>query len=169
MKYFRLLYRLAREQCYLIWISNEKDHVVVGDAGIVPIFRDAEAIDAYADRNGYKLESEEPVLHDLDWVVAWVSEPTLPINCNEALAAWNLFSDVARSVHERWDDFRVLDSDLPIVYNKLLWGSNLPSLTPTDRRYDPQWSPEERRALSRVLTAGLEMFRSATSFFEQIE
>ena len=85
MKYFRLLYRLAHEQCYLIWISNEKDHVILGDAGIIPIFRDVEAANAYAHRNGYKLESEEPVLHDLDWVVAWVGEPTMPINCNEAL------------------------------------------------------------------------------------
>jgi hypothetical protein len=167
MKYFRCLYRLRREEWYLIWISNERDAVVVDDAGLVPVFKDAKAVQVYADRNGYKLEGEEAILHDLDWVAAWVDEPQMPINCNEALAAWNLFSDVARSVHERETAFEPLDSGFPTVYNKLFWGSNLPSLTPTGRHYDPEWLPEERRALAQVLGTGLEMFRSFTGSLQQ--
>lgn len=164
MKYFRLLYRLRQEQ-YLIWTSNGEDGVVVDDAGFVPVFKDAQAVQAYADGSGYKLESEEPILHDLDWVAAWVNEPQAPILCNEALAAWNLFSDVARSVHE--GAFGPLDSRFPEVYNKLFWGSNLPSMTPEGRHYDPEWLPEERRALAQVLGAGLEMFRSFTGSLQQ--
>lgn len=131
----------------------------------MPVFRDAQAVQAYADQSGYKLESEEPVLHDFDWVAGWVNEPQTPIKCNEALAAWNLFSDVARSVHE--SAFEPLDSRFPDVYNKLFWGSNLPSLTPKRCHYDPEWLPEERRVLAQVLGTGLEMFRSFTGPLQQ--
>jgi hypothetical protein len=167
MKYFRLLYRLGHQQRYLIWISNERDGVVVDGAGLVPIFKDAEAVQTYADQNGYNLESEQPVLHNLDWVAGWVDEPGRSINCSEALAAWNLFSDVARSVRGRGSVFRRLDSWFPAVYNKLFWGSNLPSLTPTDCHYDPEWSVEESRGLAQVLDTGLEMFRSSIESFQQ--
>lgn len=167
MKYFRLWYRLCGEDRYLIWISNDRDAVVVDDAGFVLCFDGAEALRAYADRNGYKLEAEDPILHDLDAVATWLDDPRMPVNCNEVLAAWNLFSDVARSVHERGSGFESLDSRFPAVYEKLFWGNNLPSMTPSDRRYTPEWSPEEVAALSQVLRTGLGMFRSSGRPFQQ--
>jgi hypothetical protein len=38
MKYFRLLDRLNAQNRYLIWISNERDAVVVDGSGSVPSF-----------------------------------------------------------------------------------------------------------------------------------
>jgi hypothetical protein len=169
MKYFPLLYRLDGEDGYLIWISNDNDGVVADARGFVPTFSDVDAVQAYARPEQYELESEEPKLHDLDWVAAWLKVPGKPVNCRKALEAWNLFSDAARSIHVHGmgSTFEPLDSQFPGIYDKLFWGSNLPSMTPEGRHYDPEWSPDELTALAEVLRAGLEMFQSSTRSFQQ--
>jgi hypothetical protein len=78
---------------------------------------------------------------------------------DEALAAWNLVSDVARSIHGA--AFEELDSQCGKVYQKLFWGNNLPSMTPAGCHFDPEWSPDEVSALAAVLSAGLKMFQSS--------
>jgi hypothetical protein len=165
MKYFPLLYRLEAEDRYLIWISNEKDFVVVGPEGLVPTFKHMASVQAYADLNNYSLEREEPILHDLDWVATWTKAPDAPVDCRKALAAWNLFSDVAKSISERGISFDRLDSQFPGVYDKLFWGNNLPSVTPSGRHYEPAWSQDELAALTEVLSAGLAMFASCLGGF----
>jgi hypothetical protein len=167
MKYFPLLYRLNGEDSYLIWISNENDAVVVDATGSVLTFNDTGAVQAFAGLEHYHLEDEEPALHDLDWVVGWIKETEKPVNCIEALAAWNLFSDISRSIQRAPSAFEALNSQFPGIYEKLFWGNNLPSMTPEGKHYEPGWSPDELAALTEVLTAGLEMFESATRSFEQ--
>lgn len=167
MKHFPLLYRLNAEEGYLIWISNESDSVVVDPEGFVLTFKDADAVQAYADLKHYKLEAGEPILHDLDWVGTWLQTPGMPVNCVEALNAWNLFSDVARSIRARGTAFERLDSRFPRIYQKLFWGNNLPALTPEGKHFDPQWPPDELSALTEVLGAGLELFQSFTRSFQQ--
>jgi len=167
VKYFPLLYRLDAEDRYLIWISNESDGVVADAEGFVLTFKDTDAVRAYADLMHYQLEDHEPILHDLDWVGTWLKKPGMPVNCVEALGAWNLFSDVARSIQGRGRAFERLVPQFPGIYQKLFWGNNLPSLTPNGCHYVPEWSSEELAALVEVLGAGLEMFQSSTRSFQQ--
>jgi hypothetical protein len=167
VKYFPLLYRLGAEDRYLIWISNEKDSVVAEGGGLVPTFKHIDSVQAYSEVNQYSLEREEPVLHDLDWVAAWTKAPDAPVDCRKALAAWNLFSDMAKSVNERGIAFNQLDSQFPSIYDKLFWGSNLPSMTPSGRHYEPEWSQDELATLAEVLSAGLAMFESCTGDSQQ--
>ena len=167
MKYFPHLYRLDAEDRYLIWISNESEGVVADAEGFVLTFNDADAVRSHADLKHYQLEDEEPILQDLDWVGTWLNTPGMPVNCVEALNAWNLFSDVARSIQGRGRAFERLDPQFPGIYRKLFWGNNLPSLTPEGKHFTPQWSPDEITALTEVLGAGLEMFRSCTRRFQQ--
>jgi hypothetical protein len=162
MKYFALLFRLNAENRYLIWISSEKDFVVADAGGLVPTFEDTASVQAYAELNHYSLEGEEPILHDLDSVVAWTKAPGMPVDCRNALAAWNLFGDVARSIRGRGIAFDHLDSQFPSIYEKLFWGNNPPSMTPKGRHYVPEWSPGELAALAEVLSAGLGLFESCT-------
>src|SRR5713226_1361191 len=135
MKYFPLLYRLNAEDRYLIWISNEKDSIVVAANGLIPTFRDPMVLREYASLNHYDLQTEEPILHDLDWVAAWAASPAIPADCDKTLAAWNLFRDVASSTGDRGIAFEHLDSKLPSIYDKLFWGNNLPSVTPEGAHY----------------------------------
>jgi hypothetical protein len=129
--------------------------------GFVPTFRDIAHLRAYADVNHYSLQDEEPLLHDLDWVAAWTRVPAMPVDCTKALAAWNLFADVARSMPARESAFGHLDSQ-PAIYNKLFWGNNLPSMTPKGRRYVPEWSADEIALLAQILSVGLDLFESCT-------
>ena len=135
MAHFPLLYRLQRGENYLLWVSGEKDSVAVDADGFVPSFRTLVLLQEFADRERYRLEIEEPKLHDLDWVASWRTD--MPVDCDAALAAWNLFSDVSVSVPALTHNFRILDSRFPSIYNKLFWGNNLPSMTPEGEQCSP--------------------------------
>jgi hypothetical protein len=123
-------------------------------------FSDVSALAAYAAAKHYPLEHEEPKRHDLDWAVTCLSRAIPAVDCVEALAAWNLFSDVALSIHGAGRAFEELDKQSRAIYEKLFWGNNLPSLTPEGCHFDPEWSSDEITVLATVLRAGLEMFRS---------
>jgi len=162
MKYLPLLYRLNAEERYLIWISNEQDAVAVDHEGFFPSFRDLVNLRRYADLNHYRLESEEPVLHDLDWVAMLKMAMNPEIDCENALAAWNLFSDVAVSTPSHGNAFQTLDSKAHWpIYDKLFRGNNLPALNPKGERYIPEWSQDEIRSLAKLLTSGLDLFVSS--------
>jgi hypothetical protein len=167
MEYFPLWYRFNSEDGYLIWISDEKDSVVVEAGGFIPTFKDHSFLRQYADTNHYSLQSGEPILHDLDCVAAWTKSPAEPVNCEEALAAWNLFGDVAASVGGRGIAFQHLDSQLLAIYRKLFWGNNLPSMTPQGSQYVPEWSPDEIASLTEILITGLDLFASCTRSWPQ--
>ena len=169
MKYFFLRYRLNAEDRYLIWISNEKDSVVVDSQGFIPSFKDSIVLRAYANLNHYVLESEEPIPHDLDRIAAWAASPVIPVHCDEALAAWNLLGDVAASIVDRGIAFERLDSDADFraIYDKLFWGNNLPSVTPKGEHYVPEWAPDEITSLAEILSTGLDLFASCTRNWPQ--
>jgi hypothetical protein len=154
--YFRLWYRLDGADGYLIWFSNEEDGVVVAPNGTAPAFRDLAALQAYADSQHLDLLIEEPILHDLDNVAAWLARPVHAIDCDVFLTAWNLFADLAASTGAGFapDDERTRQ-----IYEKLFWDNNLPSMTPPGERYVPRWSAAERRTLRAVLGSGLALFR----------
>ncbi|MGA7415342.1 MAG: hypothetical protein WBW33_33020 [Bryobacteraceae bacterium] len=129
MGYFPLRYRLEGRERYLIWIGDEQDSIVVEPNGAIPNFSDALLVRQYAEPRQLTRETEEPVLHNLDWVQSWCSDGKDPIDCAEALNAWNLFADVAASVGAAGIDFRAIDRCAPATYQKLFWGSNLPAVT----------------------------------------
>src|SRR5579863_9451229 len=101
MKYFPLIYRLHVTDRYLIWISNEPDSVAVDAGEFVPTFENPVCLRQYANLHDYTLETEDPLLHDLSWITAWKLTSDAEVDCQEALAAWNLFGDIAASVPSR--------------------------------------------------------------------
>jgi hypothetical protein len=165
-KYFPLWYRLNDEDRYLIWIWNEQAEqtfLAVDAEGFIPSFEDLVGLREYAALNRYGLESENPLLHDLDWVESWTVSQRKPIDCKKALGSWNLFVDIANSIGDRGSAFKHLDSQLPkTIYEKLFWGNNLPSMTPKDAHYVPKWSIDEIRSMRQILGAGLQMFEGCT-------
>lgn len=160
MKYFPLSYRLRKEARFLIWISNGDDSVLVDADGSVPSFKDLKTLESFAEQNGIQLESETPVIHDLDWVAGWRIAHAAEIKCVPALHAWNLFRDVAASVQAKGAEFAKLDRNEPLIYDKLFWGNNLPAVTPEGRSYVPQWTLQETQLLAAVLSTGLDLFES---------
>ena len=155
--YYRLWYRLDHADGYLIWFSNATDGVVTQPDGTVPSFRDQEAVQTYASSQHLTLDEMEPLLHDLDSIVAWLgrSRPA-ELDCATFLTAWNLFGDLSASVKGDFDSDRTRTQH---VYEKLFWGTNLPSVTPPGKHYTPLWNDEELRVMREILTNGLMLFR----------
>jgi hypothetical protein len=168
-KYFAAWYRFRGEDRYLIWITNESDSVVVNSDGYIPSFASLAVLGEYAALNHYQLENEEPDLHDLDWVASWTASPRRRVDCEKALAAWNLFGDVANSIGERGSAYKRLDAPLNPIYQKLFWGNNLPSMTPKGKHFTPKWSAGEVRSMAEFLVAGLRMFESSARPWPQLE
>ncbi|MCA8970034.1 MAG: hypothetical protein KDC95_09635 [Planctomycetes bacterium] len=168
-QYYELLFRLDRVEARLLWFTNHVDGVVVDPGGCVPAFEFKDGLMEFARSLGVVLTIEEPVLHDLDTVTAWLQAPCGEfIDCNTLLSAWNLFDDIAKSVdNDRARRFREVDASFPKRhYDKLFAGCNLPVFTPEGKHYDPIWNDSEVDDLSRLLALGLALFRNVVQLRE---
>jgi len=158
--YYKLLYRLDGAEGLLLWFSNNLDGVCTAGESSVPSFNTEDDLLLFASNNNISVSTEEPVIHNLDAVQAWINDSkSETLNCGETLAAWNLFVDVASSVPVEAGDFEDADRKLNSVYEKIFWGSNLPAVTPVGERFEPDWTAEELASLVDFLAKGLGLFR----------
>lgn len=167
--YYPLWYRLDNRDRYLLWCNVEDtdqdlDNVVLDENGKIFVFASLDDLFNYAQSISIEIEkSYELNLHNLDELRRWLkikrskTEGPTAINRREFLAAWNLFSDVSRSIDGSFDAER---EKTQRIYEKLFWGNNLPSVTPEGRFYVPLWSGKEKRIIKEVLSQGLQMFRN---------
>lgn len=157
-EHYSLLYRLDGVERFLLWFTSESDGVVTDGDGLVPSFRTEYDLRAFAESLELRVSEEVPVLHDLDTVKAWLADRREDrIDCVAALAAWNLFGDVARSV-EDGASFSEAAEEAASVYDKVFRGNNLPAVTPDGEAFRPVWSPAEARGLADVLERGFRLF-----------
>ena len=100
--------------------------------------------------------NQEPL--DLDALERWLaSARKTTVDCEMFLNAWNLFSDLACTVH---DGPTYIDGKKrSCIYHKLFWGTNIPVLTPPGKHYEPLWSKSEVGRMRNVLGAGMRLFR----------
>lgn len=161
-EYFNLWFRLDGRDAYLIWFNGEPDGVIVDVDRKVPCFSSNEDLSSYGFSLNLSVKTDEPILHDLDFVASWLkTENNLTVDCNVFLAAWNLFDDVSRSVGGSFGSNRKLTAK---IYEKLFWGNNLPAVTPEGEHYEPTWTKRELEIMREVLGAGLSLFREKTSY-----
>ncbi len=150
ISYFICRYRLDEADGYLIWYSNGSDGILCDAEGMVACFGFPAELFKYAEARGIEIELEDPVLHNLDAVVAWVAyQERVEPDCNQLLRAWNLFTDLSASVH---GDFDVDYARTNTVYEKLFESAG-------DSLHPVRWSDEELGVLRETLRSGLELFR----------
>jgi hypothetical protein len=156
-EYYNLWYRLDGCDAFLIWYTDEEDGVVVDSDEKALSFQNTEDLLGYAASRGLSVCVEDPLLHDLDVIAEWLGTGDVrSVNCEDFLAAWNLFEDVSRSVGGSFDDNRKLTEK---IYEKLFWGNNLPIVTPEGKSYEPIWTKRELKIMREVLGSGLLLFR----------
>jgi hypothetical protein len=155
------LYRFKREERFLIWISDDTDSVATDADGHVVSFASVGALRGYAEAMRWRIENEDPILHDIDFIAAWVAAPVESVDCVQILNAWNLFTDIAAAVSRpRNVVFETRHSNSRVEYDRIFWGNNLPAVTPKGEQFVPSWSPDELSTIAQVLAAGLELFSS---------
>ncbi|PSR52364.1 hypothetical protein AHMF7605_01910 [Adhaeribacter arboris] len=168
-QYFATWFRLHQVDRYLIWIykldyiEDEPEEIVLNERGRIPIFRSESDLAKYATAKNLRIENEEPILHNLDAVEAWLQEPDDQPDCEDCLTAWNLFTDVAYSLKLTFNGDK-LSRLRNRIYDKLYWGNNIfvgdPILGhPSGEFYFPEWTPAEISKLTKILRQGFKLFK----------
>lgn len=139
----------------VLWIAGRDDepdrvHALTAGNGRrrVPLFATARQIRAYARRHGRTLADVEVDTLELVRVQRWLDDPVhRKVPPGAVLDAWNFFEDLARGV----DDADRLPRQGPVhnsAYEKIFGGETA------------IWTPDERRAVVELLTAGVELWDS---------
>jgi hypothetical protein len=157
-EYHPLRYRLGGRERFLLWWHGHVpggDGVWVDGAGIAPSFASRQDLGRFAAAQGIALPDDEPGLHDLDAVDAWLPDPRPEaVDCATWLEAWNLLNDLAASCgvslrdRSRWAD----------AAYETLFGWGLPPSTP-EAWSPPTWRAAEIRAMRAVLSRGMALLR----------
>lgn len=167
-QYFPLSYLLRKSRRYLIWfttdLDGDQDGVWVDEDRKILTFGTLGKLKSFAqDHLIAPLEQDDPILHDLDRVADFCTMPTVErVDCATILGAWNLFNDVARCRGDAGAPFREEERRHDQLYDKVFRCCNLPALTPEGESFEPRWSPDQVRILSRLMITGLELIESST-------
>lgn len=160
-EYFSLWFRLDSRDAYLIWFEGEPDGIVIDANGKVPCFLTNEGLRRYAVSLNLSVETESPLLHDLNIVASWLETDNETVDCKNFLITWNLFEDVSRSVQGIFDADRKKTKK---IYNKLFWGDESNILIPEGESYIPSWTKRELKIIREVLGGGLSLFREKVNY-----
>ena len=153
--YFPCRVRLNGADIFLLWYEDERDGFVRTPGGGLVVEASLDSLAAEAAELGVEL-AEARTEYDFDRVRSWCRGPTAEgVDCQTFLDVWNFFDDLAGLHTAPGTEYARLSRAAAACYDKLFWGSNLPSVTPPGERFDPSWSPEELAAVGQVFEAGL--------------
>ncbi|WP_019502454.1 hypothetical protein [Pseudanabaena sp. PCC 6802] len=146
--------RLEGGERIFLWETNDRDRVVVDEAGdVVSFATEAEALEARATSAG--ISSEPSAFYDFDAIQAWCHSRNQAVDCPAVLNIWNLLNDVP-GVQEL---FSAAESRAAEIYGKLFHGCNLPAMGASPCEYVPEWTSAEILDLKRLILLGLNDFR----------
>ena len=162
------LARLGGSSCYFVWqtdvAAKQADRVLLDVDQCIATFSTEREARAAADARGEGAEPSAPVVYDLDRLAAWCEHPAeATLDCEAAINAWNLFNDLGTSTGGTVNMYRFAERGLNSVYDKLFFGNNLPSITPSGESYTPAWDVEELARLAQALRLGLTEFAARIS------
>lgn len=157
--YSALWFRLGGQDRYLLWFSgaySSDDGVWTRDGRTLMVWTSAQQVREFAPGAGLNWVKGTRTCHDLDLLDAYLRGGAI-LSANHALAAWNLFSHVARSIGD--DSFLAEDLNKPALYNSVVGLSGLVGSRPQPLESGlPEEKLDELRAF---LGRGLLMMRRA--------
>jgi hypothetical protein len=153
--------RLNGAVVFVIWYSGERDGFVRDDVGRLRAACTPEVLTAAAGARDVFLVSSEPADYDFDRIRAWCAAPDgSGIDCSAFLDTWNFLDDLAGLYDGAETPYARLSRGAAARYDKLFWGSNLPAVTPSGERFEPDWRADELAEVRLVLEAGLGLLES---------
>jgi hypothetical protein len=148
---------LDAKERFVLWFENEPDGVLILPSGKIAAFATLDAAIGHAHERRIDLESAAPVWYDFDRLARWCAAPhPEAIDCRLFVDAWNLIGDLQFQTSSM---FQAVNRRSSSVYNKLFFGVNLPSTTPSGEHYSPGWDDAELRELVRLFSHGLNELR----------
>lgn len=151
--------RALRPVCVL-WFSGEEDGLLTDGTARLRVFFSADDARTYAVATSLALDSDEVSRFDLDALESWIDAPTQTLlGSSSILDAWNLLTDVARSVGDEVATARLLHRAILPAYDRLVSSCNLPALGILSGV--GELDDEDRRTIASVLRDGLACFDRA--------
>jgi hypothetical protein len=156
--------RLKGGERIFLWETNDRDRVVLDEAGdVISFATEAEAREAGLALVG--IADESSAFYDFDAIEAWCHSLDEAVDCPNVLNMWNLLNDVP-GVH---DLFAAAESRADAIYDKLFHGCNLPAMGASPGEYVLEWTSTEVADLKRLLLLGLNDFRVRCKSWQAIE
>lgn len=155
-QHFLVPYRLDGLDRFLIWFSDERDGVLLTDAGEVANFESHEAGEAFAQARGLSIELDTSGHWDFDVISRWIEAPLADrIGCHDFYNAWNLIHDIAESIGTALE---FSDEELH-VHEKSFWGCNIAAVTPSNEHFVPEWPADQIDTLAKALFDRIRLLR----------
>lgn len=79
-------------------------------------------------------------------------------DCEDFLNKWNIVDDLSKSIGM---DFIGNDDDYTSLYSKFVYGSNIPALNTSGKKYVPKFSEEELEKIENVKKDMIKILKSA--------
>ena len=144
---------------YCIWYTEDTDGLIT-EEGKLKYCSQLSELYYYCNENKINL-NEEITEYNLNNLFKWVLDNTTEIDCNYMLDTWNIISDIAHSLNER---FYGDNNDVTDIYAKLFYGSNLPCINTGGEEYIPVWNAQELEKLNKVFRSGISILSEKCGF-----
>lgn len=135
---------------YCLWYSEYHDLFLVENNKIIYFKSKSELMKKY--ENVFDI-CNEIIIMDVNEITQ-LEEIDYYKNCDLLLDFWNNMSDLAKSLKFNfYGDIK--EKNIDIVYNKIFYGTNPPSLNQTNKTYIPDFNKSETKIISKVISNGL--------------
>ena len=167
MEYYIINIVYKDESHYCIWTSDEEDKILTENRRIIR-YAVLDDLYIYADKHNILFNNNEIMCYNFDNINNWCVLDDNYVDCREVLNIWNILSDIARGLETTYiGDCN--EGDIDILYEKLFYGNNLPSINYSEKVYKPVWSKNEIQKLKSILINGLQIFSDGIMKWENVE
>ena len=153
-KYYLIKIIYKGEIFYVIWYEDEEDGFMVKEQKLV-LFHSIEKAKSFSEKEKIFLE-KEIVSYDFTKVIDTADHISNSEDCRILFNTWNFFSDLARTLNEKFigdlDEEQILK-----IYDKLFYGCNLEVINEGEEEYSPCFDDDERKKMILILENGLSL------------
>jgi hypothetical protein len=144
------LYGFTQEE-----IFSKKARAEIRELGEDPLLR-------FQDVNRISILKDTIITYDLNILNSWLQQPSsAEVNCSVFLDVWNILLDLSDCVKENF--YGKTDDTLP-VYEKLLYGCNLPSMRENGEYFTAYFSEKEINILSLIIKDSIKIINKYLLF-----
>ena len=136
----------------IVWNGKRRSFLTVKEQKLV-LFHSIEKAKSFSEKEKLFLE-KEIVLYDFTKVIDMADHISNSEDCRILFNTWNFFSDLARTLNEKFigdlDEKQILK-----IYDKLSYGCNLEVINEGKEKYSPCFDDDERKKIILILKNGL--------------
>jgi len=149
------------KETFLIWYLDDEDGFLSLEQKLLMFKSDDEAR-VFAKEKSVELD-EETTVFDLSHILEQTNRVELSENCSELIDAWNLFSDIAKTIGEEFsgDIDEGLTND---IYHMLISGCNIKALK--HEEYHPVFDDEDKEKCISIFNDGLAILERQLSYLD---